>query len=88
MCEVRYRGSKKIRKWFRNILWVCVFFVATYGSEVISVDSDIKKTDLRNCLRLSKHCTKPTFENRIRPKKDQITATTAMAAVAAADEHY
>ena len=66
------------------------FFFATYGNEVISVGGHKENTDLRNCSRLSKHCTKPAFENEMCPKEDQITATlcTAMAAVATADEQY
>ena len=43
---------------------------------------------LRNCSRLSKHCTKPAFEDEMYTKEDQITATiSAMVAVAAADKH-
>ena len=42
----------------------------------------------RNCSRLSKHCSKPAFEDVIDvAKEDQITDS-AMATVAAADEHY
>ena len=61
------------------------FFVTTYGNGAISVGAR-KKKQLRNCSRLSKHCTKPAFEDEM-PEEDQITAT-AMVAVAAADEHY
>ena len=61
-----------------------VFFcVATYGN------GHKENTDLRNCSRFSKHCTKPSFEDEIdAAKEDQITATTVMTAIAAADEHY
>ena len=38
---------------FRSVF----FFVATYGNEVIFVGGNNKNTDLRNCSRLSKHCT-------------------------------
>ena len=31
-----------------------------------------KNTDLRNCSRLSKHCTKPASEDEMRPRGDQI----------------
>ena len=68
-----------------------VFFLwppTTYGNEAVSVGGHKKNKDLRNCSRLSKHCTKPAFENEMLPTwEDQITAT-AMVAVAAADEHY
>ena len=60
----------------------------TYGNEVISVGGHRKNTDLRNCSLLSKQCTKSAFRGPdIMPKEVQITAT-AMAAIAAADEHY
>ena len=44
---------------------------------------------LRSCSRLSKHHTKPAFEEEIDvPKEDQITATAMAAVAAAADDHY
>ena len=39
--------------------------MATYGNEVISVGGHKKNTDLRNCSRLSRHYTKPAFEEEI-----------------------
>ena len=47
------------------------FFVATYGNEVISVGGHEKNTDVRNCQRLSKHCTKPTLEDEMCLKEDK-----------------
>ena len=78
-------GAKNTEK-RRKQLKVCVFFVPTYGNDIISVGGHRKNTDQRNCSRLSKHCTKPAFEDEMCPK-DQMTAT-VMAAVATADENY
>ena len=38
--------------------------MAIYGNEVISVGGHRKNTDLRNCSRISKQCTKPAFEDK------------------------
>ena len=45
------------------------FISTTYGNEVISVGRHKKNTNLRNCSRLSKHCTKPTFEKEMCPRR-------------------
>ena len=50
------KNEKKSSNFF---LYVCGFFVATYGNEVIFVGGLNKNTDLRNYSRLSKHYTKP-----------------------------
>ena len=50
-----------------------------------------KNIDLRNCSRLSKHCTKPAFEDEMCTKGGLNNNNyTAMASVVAAtaDEHY
>ena len=52
-------------------LYVLVVFAATYGNEVISVGDHEKNTDVRNCPRLSKHCTKPTLEDEMCLKEDK-----------------
>ena len=46
-----------------------VFFLVTYGDEIISVGGHKKNTDLRSCSRLSKHCTKPVFEDELCPRR-------------------
>ena len=45
-----------------------VFFVATYGNEVISVGGHKKNTDLRNCSRLPKRFRKPVSEDDMCPR--------------------
>ena len=61
-------GTKK-KEVVDNFLLVFILFLATFGNEVISVGGHRKNTDLRNCSRLSKHCTKPAFEDKMCPRK-------------------
>ena len=65
--------------------------MATYGNEAISVGGHSKKTDLRNRSRLSENCTRLASEDEIDAPKagpNNSNCCTAMAAVAAAGEHY
>ena len=66
-CGKHAMGAKK-KETLIFFLYVCVFFVATYRNDVISVGSHKKNTDLRNCSRLSKHCTKPASEDEMCPR--------------------
>ena len=64
--------------------------MATYGNEVISVGGHKKKNTRTYGAG---HAFRSTVQNlplrtRDVPQEDQITATIAKAAVAAADEHY
>ena len=67
-CGKHATGAKKQRKCYNFCLWICVFFVATYGNEVISVGGHKINTDLWDCSRLSKHCTKPDSEDDMCPR--------------------
>ena len=61
-------GAKKKEIYIYIFLYVCVFSVATYGSDVISVGGHKKNTNLRNCSRISKQCTKPASEDEMCPR--------------------
>ena len=87
--EARYGSKKKTEMVYKIAvgLFVVVVVVAAYGNEVMSVGGHRKNTDLRNCSSLLKQYTKP--RTKCAQGEDQISATTAMAAVAAAkDEHF
>ena len=62
-------GAKKTEMFKLFFVGRCVFFVATYGNEVISVGGHKKNTDLRNCSRLSRQCTRrPASEDDVCPR--------------------
>ena len=60
-------GAKKNGNGPENFSRSVFFVVATYS--FISVGGHEKNTDLRKCSRLSKHCTKPAFEDEMCPRR-------------------
>ena len=69
-CGKLAMGAKKTGMAPKKNLGLC-FFVVTYGNKVISVGGHRISTDLRNpnCSRLSKHGTKPAFEDEMCPPR-------------------
>ena len=57
-------GAEKTEMVQKFFVGLC-FFVATSGN----VGGHKKSTDLRNCSRFSKHCTKPAFEDEMCPRR-------------------
>ena len=77
-CGKRAMGAKKMEILENFSVGRC-FFVA------FPLVATKKDTDLRNSSRLSKHRTKPAFEDEMYPRRIK---QQPMVAVAAADEHY
>ena len=67
-CEKHATGAKKMEMSQFVFVGLC-FFVAIEKNEAISVGGHKKNADLRNCSRLSKHCTKPASEDEMCPNR-------------------
>ena len=59
---------------FQDMLFHLLFMPKSAEKSASRMDISLQNTDLRNCSRLSKHCTKPALEDEMRdvPKEDQI----------------